>query len=300
MGWYDDGDVGSVTGTNDGNGKRRARTANSRPWNIRGPAAMNSLFLQERLLLPFVDISLRYILNDDAVCILSNVRRNAFKTVISKMRIGISRYKLANSVKLAIERNLANGSDAIYSFRQPLTRIFNIPPAAVEFEAINIFNNLKVPSVCYVALIPTANLHGNYSTSPYDFRPYGLKNIKISFGGQSFPDFSGIKVNYTNTNPDWLEGYTSLLQREFLANSGIYPTYEDYIYGKTVYCFLLNNVTSLSFTNYKPRTRSAEGRLTLVFEPDNTNPNLSCLFFTLTDEQVRISSERQVSKGFIS
>ena len=154
--------------------------------------------------------------------------------------------------------------------------------------------------MCFVALVPTANLHGSYATNPYDFRPLNLKNIKISFGGQCFPDYSGIRLNYNGTHPDWTQGYISLLQKEFLANSGIYAKYADYIYGKTTYCFMFNDPRSLSFTNYKPRTRSAEGRLSLVFEAGNNNPNLSALFFSLTDEQVRISSERQVSKGFIS
>lgn len=216
------------------------------------------------------------------------------------MRLSISRYRLASSVKLSIEKNLARGSDAIYTFRQPLTRIFNIPAAAVEYEAVNTFNNQKIPSIIYVALIPTSKLHGDYSTSPYDFRACSLKNIKISFGGMSFPDFAGINLNYTATNPDHLEGYVSLLQREYLANSGVYPTYENFPKGKAMYCFLLNQVTSLSFTNYKSRVQSAEGRINLTFEANNTNPNLSCIFFTLTDSQVNISSERQVSKGFVS
>ena len=153
--------------------------------------------------------------------------------------------------------------------------------------------------MCYVALIPTEKLHGSYSTDCYDFRPCSLKEIKISFGGQSFPSFNGIRLNYTGTNPDWTEGYQSLFQKEILANCGLYATYDSYVLGHTVYGFLLNNVPSLSH-DHRSRVRSAEARLTLIFEPHNNNPNLSCLFFSLTDEIIEITSERAVTKGFVS
>ena len=169
----------------------------------------------------------------------------------------------------------------------------------VDFEAISIFNNNKVPAVCYVALIATSKLHGEFSTSPYDFLPHAVKDIKISFGGNSYPDSSGIKVQYGGADSDWLEGYTSLLHREYLANSSIYQTYASFVTGHALYSFLLSNIGSLTF-DHRNRTKSAEGRLNITFEAGNDNPNLTCILFTLTDSTAEIDASRIVQKGFIS
>ena len=106
-------------------------------------------------------------------------------------------------------------------------------------------------------------------------------------------------MNFNGPNADWLDGYVSLFHREFLANSGLYQSYAKFITGHALYCFLFDNVSSLSF-DHVSRVRSAEARINLIFEAGNTNPNLTLILFTLTDEQIEIDHARNVEKAFIN
>ena len=72
----------------------------------------------------FSDVNLRYVCNDPSVCIKSNVNDENFKYVIQQMKLSVTKVKLVNSVKLAIEKNLSAGHPALYSFRQILNLDF--------------------------------------------------------------------------------------------------------------------------------------------------------------------------------
>ena len=62
--------------------------------------------------------------------------------------------------------------------------------------------------------------------------------------------------------------------------------------------FMLGQLTSLNF-DQRTRVKSAEARLLLQFDP-NQNAALTVLFFSLTDQILEISAQRDVSIGYIT
>lgn len=100
-------------------------TNQSQTWRIQG-CILDSIFLQERFILPFLSLGLKFDLNPAEVVIQTNQDAKPFKYKVIDMKFRTKHVKLASSVKLQIERSLSTKS-AKYHVRTPLCRTWNIP-----------------------------------------------------------------------------------------------------------------------------------------------------------------------------
>ena len=294
-GFYFDDDVADCESEIFGYNKRRKMTAESRPYRVFG-AIFNSLFLQERFLLPFLNLEFRFVLNTNELFLHTNTDKK-FKYEIVQAKLHTTYVKIISSTKLAIEKSLST-RDARYHFRQPLVRLYSIPSHAIDYECTNIFLNSKVPQLLCCALVKTTEIHGSLKSSPYNFRDFGIKNVRLSIDGSSYPTFKGINVDMT-TEIGKVEGYLSLCHHTLLCNSGILPTLDNYGDGYCIFLFDMGQYISFDY-DHQQKLRSGSGRLNLTFNDTSKNENLTLVIFTLTDEVITVSAERLVSKGYIS
>ena len=294
-GFYYDDDPSDTESDLFGYNKRRLLTAQSKPYRVFG-AIFNSVFLQERFLLPFLNMEFRFVLNSNELFLHTNQKKK-FKFEVLNCKLHTTYVKVMSSTKLQIEKTLAT-REARYHFRNPLVRIYSIPSNAIDFEATNIFLNSKVPQLLCCALVKTTELHGSFLSTPFNFRPYGLKNIRLSIDGTSYPTYKGVTVDMT-TEIGKVEGYLSLCHHMLLSNSGILPTLDNYADGYCYYLFDMGAYVSFDY-DHQQKLRSGSGRLNLTFQDTTKNENLSLVIFTLTDEVISITADRLVSKGYIS
>ena len=143
-------------------------------------------------------------------------------------------------------------------------------------------------------LILTSELHGTFDSSPHNFRPHNLAQIKVSVDSDIYPTSDGIRVDYDQIG-GFVEGYLSLAHNRLLADTGITQSFDTYKTGFCWYLFslgkfwsvgwsvgrsvgrsvmfyyrLTGNFVSLEF-DHGDRIRSSSGRINLVFKPGAQN-----------------------------
>ena len=94
------------------------------------------------MLLPFLQVGLRFVFNPAHVVLKTNQGKE-FTYTVTDIKIRPRHAKIASSVKLSIEEALQS-KPAVYHMRIPLTRVWSIPRHAQDFEASGIFSNNKV------------------------------------------------------------------------------------------------------------------------------------------------------------
>ena len=294
-GYFYDDDPSDIDSEIFGFEKRRKLTAESKNYRVFG-AIFNSLFLQERFLLPFLNLEFRFVLNSADLFLHTNQKKK-FRYEVVQAKLHTTYVKVVSSTKLEIEKTLAT-RDARYHFRNPLVRVYSIPSHAIDFEATSVFLNSKVPQLLCCALVKTKELHGNMQSTCFNYRDYGVRNVRLSIDGTSYPTFKGINVDMTSEIGK-VEGYLSLCHHMLLSNSGILPTLSNYSDGYAIYLFDMGQYVSFDY-DHQQKLRSGSGRINLTFSDTSKNENLSLIIFTLTDEVISISSDRLVSKGYVS
>lgn len=170
----------------------------------------------------------------------------------------------------------------------------------------------------------TVNLFCFTETSPFAFRDFGLKvrtkmimmnlffcswfelpsfdifffqNIKLSIDGTSYPNYTGINVDFT-TQPGKVESYLSLMHGFLLSDQGLYSSFDD-LKTNCMWSFDLGNFVNLD-NDHQAKLRSGNGRVCLSFKEGTKNPNLTLICFMLTDECLTVTKDRIVNKGYIS
>ena len=215
------------------------------------------------MLLPFLQVGLRFVFNP-AYLVLKTNQGKEFTYKVTDIKVRTRHAKIASSVKLSIEEALQTKA-AVYHMRIPLCRVWSIPKHAQDFEATGIFSNNKVvgddrqtdwqgnagrcwlrtltdsdllfqvPVILLAGLVLTSELHGTFDSSPHNFRPHNLTQIKVSVDSDIYPTSDGIRVDYDQIG-GFVEGYLSLAHNRLLADTGITQSFETY---KTGFCWYL-------------------------------------------------------------
>lgn len=109
-------------------------------------------------------------------------------------------------------------------------------------------------------------------------------------------------MDFSNENYDngFLEGFQSLTEDSLLADSGLGGiTLTNYRTGFTLYRFSLSSKPNLD-NDHIDKLKSSPGRVNLTFRSDATNDPLTLVVYTLTPELITCSSDRLITKGYIS
>ena len=133
-GFYTDNDPSDVTSKTFGFHKRMLHTNESQRYRVQGNI-IDSIFLQERFILPFLNLGLKFDLNSPEIVLQTNQQGKPFKYKLIDMKFRTRHVKLASSIKLQIERSLSTKS-AKYHFRSPLVRCWSIPKVCEYTVAI--------------------------------------------------------------------------------------------------------------------------------------------------------------------
>lgn len=124
----------------------------------------------------------------------------------------------------------------------------------------------------------------------------------MAIDGSVYPNPLGISVDFSNDNFDngFLDGFQSLAEDSLLADSGLGGiTLTNYRTGFTLYRFSMSNRPNLQ-NDHIDKLRSAPGRINLQFRADSKNEPLSMIVYSLTPELITCSSERLITKGYVS
>lgn len=118
------------------------------------------------------------------------------------------------SLNLSVYANLEKAA-AKYSLRKTEVKSCFLTEGRTEFDR-NIFNSV-IPRRLTMALVASKAFNGHPHMSPFNFRPYGLRDISVNAGGVNYP-----AVAYQNLNFDggaYIRPFVDLYESLGMANS---------------------------------------------------------------------------------
>ncbi len=154
------------------------------------------VFMQEKFLLPNMDVRLELSRNTDAFCLMSPVVADpAFKIKVESMKWVVRKVEVAPSLALAIESTLTK-CPAKYPVRRVHVTSLHLDEGR-RTTPINAVLSGQIPRRLLVVLVDSDAFHGVYTKSPFNFKHYKISEAKVSAGGYNYPNVA-IKSNFVN------------------------------------------------------------------------------------------------------
>ncbi len=143
------------------------------------------LFAQNKYLLNNMDLRLTLYRNPDAFCIMSPAATQNYKIEIENMKWYVKGVEISKSVSLALERSLMQYT-AKYPIRRVELRTIHVNQGSRETPNTAIFNG-QIPRRVVIGCVDADAYHGTYVKSPFNFKNYGIDEVSVTAGGQTYP-----------------------------------------------------------------------------------------------------------------
>ena len=179
------------------------------------------LFNTSRMLIPGVDLKMRFTLNDPKffmnglTAVNTAVRLQAGDL---KMKFYASMVKVRSDVynKIATDR-LQRNLDVYYTTVRSEIRTYTLQNNHTNFEATDVFNG-RVPDRVVVGLVYQDAFSGSYAYNPFNFPKFNVSSIKQIVEGEEYP-YQPLKLNAANDQLD-MSGYHRLISANCSAYRG--------------------------------------------------------------------------------
>ena len=179
------------------------------------------LFNTGRMLIPGVDLKMRFTLNDPKffmnglAAVATNVRLQASDL---KMKFYACMVKVRSDVynKIATAR-LQKNLDVYYPTVRSEIRTYTLQNNHTNFEATDVFNG-RVPDRVVVGLVYQDAFSGNYAYNPFNFPKFNVSSIKQIVEGEEYP-YQPLQLIADNGQYD-MSGYHRLISANCSAYRG--------------------------------------------------------------------------------
>ena len=218
---------------NSGLKKRHAYISEGKTVDLLGRIHAD-LFYQQKFLPNDVTIRIRLIRSKNNFCLMSATPNDNYKIRISDCKIYVRKVKLSPSVFVAHAKALERGN-AKYPLHRVVCKTFTVPGGNLDCSQENLFSG-QLPTRLVIGCVDNDAFNGNYEKNPFNFKHYGLSQIKVYLDGQQQsirplePDFA---------NNQYISAYMTLFTgtgKQFI-DEGNQIQREDYARGYTLYVY---------------------------------------------------------------
>jgi len=143
------------------------------------------LFQTERLLLDNTEMYLELHRNNDAFALMSHTAGANYKIEVIDMVWFVRKIEILKSVQMGIETTL-NHHPAKYPIRRIQVTKLHVSPGRRSVPTNTLFTG-QLPRRLVLGFVDMDAYYGNYKKSPFNFKNYSIKKIKLTAGGQVFP-----------------------------------------------------------------------------------------------------------------
>lgn len=241
-GYYRD-DVDQNNEANSGHVKRMALASEGRTFETFTKVDFD-LANQEKLLLNNLDLLFSYYQSDNRFLIKSfnNADLNNYRIFVHSIKMYVRCVDVQPSVNVSLSKMLER-EPAKYSGRKLLIRSSYLSEGRTEVTQ-NVFSNI-VPRRLICALVDNQAYVGSLRRSPFNFRPFGLREISVNAGGTHEPL---IPYNCNFSNPNDLTMMRMFTQLHETCELGPYNTngisLEKFKQGWSIFVMPLNSTLS--------------------------------------------------------
>lgn len=282
------------TSHNDGLTKRSKFISKSKIVDLLG-SLHSDMFMQQRLLLPGVDLKVKLIRSDAAFCLMSNELNPSFKVKVIKAALFIRKVKvspvLLSSHMKALEKNTAK-----YPIARTEIRAFTVPVGSHNITKDNLSMG-QLPTKLIVGMVDNDAYTGTFTKNPFNFQHYDLNYISLYLDGEQIP----IKPYTPIFNSDLaIRGYNSLFSALGMnfKDSGLDISREEYAKGG--YCLFGFDLTADCGGSGEYFSLIKSGNLRLEIRFQSQLPRAVTVVCYLTyDNIVQIDSHRNILVDYL-
>ncbi len=297
FGWYPDtigeaDHAATAAQPNLGCKERAGWIAGSKSFELRGPVCLD-LFETERLLLPGVDMTLRFLFNDPLFYMMDDTATGRYKLELEEVVLYVRRVTVGESFVREMNDKLAR-QDAIYPFTRREITSFTIAAGSSSVVKENLFRG-QVATRYFVALVDSAAFNGISTGNPYHFKPYNLNEVSLMENGQCIAG-QPIRLNVTTSRT--MDAYYQLLESiGGIGERAHYPplTMDAWLKNHTIFCF--TRAPDLCHGDSALPTQF--GNLTLRLSMSAAlAASVTCVVMAEFDSRIQINKDRVVSTDF--
>jgi hypothetical protein len=190
----------------------------------------DDLHLQDRWILPNIDIRIRLKRSPPAFCLLSPVADGKF-TVRIEEAVYYAKRQMVTPKILELHEKSLDRCNALYPFTSNQIKTVSIPKASNSAVFENIFPSNKLPQVVLIGFTTTDGFNGNITKNPYNFQDFGLTNINLSVDNISL-EYRNLNLDFSKT---YLLAYQCLITGLNLENKSVGINRSNYKNGNVIY-----------------------------------------------------------------
>jgi hypothetical protein len=250
----------------------------------------SDLFMQERYLINQCDLKIEIYRNNDTFCIMdaNSTSSEKYKLEIKQMSLFLKKVEVNDSIGLAIESMLQNTS-VKYPIRRVQLTSMHITENRRSTPLNSLFSGI-LPRRILVALVEATASRGSYKSSPFCFKDYGLREIRIVSGTNTVPT-TPYRLNFENKQ--CLRAYNQMFEGLGISgeDKGNAISLKKFLNGSTFFVFELG----ADGTDNSQWELIKEGSTTLeiVFDKDLPKGGLECIVYAEFDSLIMLDNMRQ-------
>ncbi|EFP05258.1 hypothetical protein CRE_24864 [Caenorhabditis remanei] len=186
--------------------KRCEMVYNNKPVQVAANISID-LMNQSRVLLNSCNASLTvYPNHSDFLIEGRNLGDKKLKLNVRDVYALVHEYELTDGITNELEAALIEHKLVQYPMISTQVRSCYIGPNRLDAPANTIFTS-KMPRRIFLGLVSAEAYNGSQTTSPFNFKPYGLKNVHIDYCGKTIP---GRPLELDFENNKFIEAYVQM------------------------------------------------------------------------------------------
>lgn len=235
-------DSNAILGTNNGLTERQELSKDSKYIYLAGPIH-HDLHQQERLMLNSVEINYKFWPASNSFKLMSNYANADFKVEIKSAILRVCMVEM-NPQLIVAEANALKIKPALFFYEKSDIKCYSIPQGDYALTVEDLYKG-KVPFKMVIALVRSDGFNGSYSRNPFNFQTFSCNFIGFYVDGQSSP---GAPLTPNFDEGDYNTAYMTLFGDDYISNSGLHITKNDFKSGYAIYTIDLCRSTCDKFT----------------------------------------------------
>ena len=209
------------------------KTKGSKIFEMMGPIHAD-IFSQNNVLLPGVEVRLKFHRSKDAFVLISGAEGANFQVQVINAILYVRKLTCSNTHVLN-DIAMLNKEPAKYKIRRTLMRNIAIPAGTQDLQRDNVFLG-ELPKRIVLCLVDTSAFNRDYKKNPFRFQPFDLNYLALHVDEKQFPA-TPLTPNFTSH--EVLRSYLQLFEAtgRLYADGGINIAPMEFLDGYTLFAF---------------------------------------------------------------
>ena len=249
----------------------------------------SDVFNQARPLVNGVPLRLKFKLNSDKYCLLSEKDNVPYKIVIEEMVMRVRYQKLSDDIYKEIAKSPVS---------YPITRVKikeDVIPIGVKSFNLPNFVSGELPQKIIVGIVTNDAVNGDYKKNPFNFQHFNLGQFSLNVNNSVH---GGVPLEFDFENDQFESGYWQLFEAtgKKFRDDGMLIERDDYKSGYALYAFDISP-SPCNIGEYKDPERRGNIGISIKFSTAPTETLVLCAYLQF-DGRIDISEAKTVTVNY--